>query len=110
MAQKLRAEARENLRKLPSSCWGVLLETKDIIKIIKGEKGYHKINGHSAKEGLEIFGCSSFDELADKLNETEGITKPQRKAMEWGSQFGWHTRAANPDFYDKNGKPLKEKV
>lgn len=38
-----------------------------------------------------------------------GVTKAQRKAMEWGSQFGFESGLADSERYDKNGKYLKTK-
>ena len=42
------------------------------------------------------------------LGANEGVvTVAQRKAMEWGSIFGWDVPAANPDNYNPDGTFVK---
>lgn len=83
--------------KLPEACHDLLLENNTLITIKRGESGYYP-TGHE----------TTSDEV-DALNEEIGITKAQRAAMEWGSQFSWSSMLANPDNYDENGKPYCEK-
>jgi hypothetical protein len=47
------------------------------------------------------------DQFVDRMNATNGVTKGQRKAMQWGSQFGWHTPGANSDLYNEDGSMKK---
>ena len=47
----------------------------------------------------------------NEMNEKLGLSKGQAEAMKVGSMFGWHTPAANPESYDKDGflkKPKKK--
>ena len=109
---------QEIIAKLPAECWGVLPSNQTIIKIKAGEMGYYPLkydlndNGGFTKVG--IFQITSdkpqtADALADWMNEENGITKAQRKAMEWGSQFGWDHGLANPEAYDVSGRPYSKK-
>lgn len=102
MTKKMRPEAVKNLKKLPKECWSTLAIDGSLTKIKAGESGYYPIDKNAAEEALRAFECSTYDELADKLNKQSSVTKQQRQAMTWGSQFGWHVQAADPDFW--NGK------
>jgi hypothetical protein len=81
---------------LPEMCYGVLTSTNELIIIKRGESGYYK-----AYDDL------SADEV-DDYNETIGVTKGQRKAMEMGSMFGWNIPAANPAMYDSEGNFIRK--
>ncbi|HEV8512576.1 MAG TPA: hypothetical protein VGQ59_04850, partial [Cyclobacteriaceae bacterium] len=111
--------AKSNIAKLPESCWSVLLTNKSLIKIKAGETGYYpsippsysikfsagvKYNSLSGDNGVSVDQVTT-DQIADYLNSTEGITKGQRMAMDWGSQFGWESTLADPDSYFENGEP-----
>ena len=41
---------------------------------------------------------------ASELNDSECVTARHREAMLNGSIFGWHTKCADPDSYDEQGK------
>lgn len=83
--------------KLPEECFGVLNTTGETIMIRRGESGYFPQDGLKWAD-------------ADELNETLGITKAERKAMEMGSMYGWDVPASNPEMYDDNGIPRRETV
>lgn len=102
--------AQENIAQLPVECWGILPADQSLIKITAGESGYRPTKGDKKwlEQGLKLHGVKTTDELADVLNKTSGITKAQRKAMEWGSMFGWGHGLADPDRYDEEGKPRKK--
>lgn len=88
MNQKL---LKSNLSKLPNLCYGVLPAEPKIILLKAGEKGYWE---------SRIEKCKDFDEaerLCDYLNENIEVTKSQRKAMEFGSMWGFDVPAADPD-------------
>ncbi len=91
--------AKENLLKLPEWCFGVLLVDNSLITIKAGEMGYYKPN--VTPDRIISTEGKSVDEIADALNEEYGVTKAQRKAMEYGSQFGWEVGFANPEVWEK---------
>ncbi len=97
--------AKEIRESLPSECWGVLPEDQSLIRIIAGESGYFPTKGKETwiQQGLRVNEVKTTSELADKLNAKSGITKAQRKAMEWGSMFGWEHGLSNPDRYNEDG-------
>lgn len=97
MVKQLNSRAKKNLRKLPKECWSVLPSSGALIKIRKGEDGYHPMGNLRTKTAKEVFGCDSNDQLADLLNEKMGISKAQRMAMEIGSMSGWDVPGADPD-------------
>jgi hypothetical protein len=94
--------AQENIKLLPARCFGKLLMDNSIIIIAAGENGYHQVS-----EPPPINSDQSIDDFINEINAEDGITINQRKAMEWGSQFGWGHGLANPDRWDENGKPIK---
>ena len=104
----MKKTAQQVINELPAECYGVLLMDKSLIKIEAGETGYHPLKNWENLMHAEE--CKNADQLADLLNERQGITKAQRKAMEWGSQFGYGTALSNPDNYDSLGNPIRKKV
>lgn len=82
---------------LPQECFGVLKTTGETIMIRKGEKGYYP------QDALQWAN-------ADELNQTLGVSKAERKAMEMGSLFGWDIPATNPNIYDEDGRPKREVI
>ncbi|PER55641.1 hypothetical protein CN495_07765 [Bacillus thuringiensis] len=80
---------------LPEICYGTLETTGETIIIKAGETGYVK---------------SEDQRPADDLNEILEVTKAEKKAMEWGSMYGWDTPGANPDRYNEDGIPKKKEV
>lgn len=75
---------------LPEVCFGTLPENGALILLKRGERGYWPAQGYA----LGPF--ETYDQLADFLNERQGISKPQRAAMEFGSAFGFHLPIADP--------------
>jgi hypothetical protein len=94
--------AKENISLLPDKCYGVLLMDNSLIVILAGEQGYHPISQPSPV----VMGGKSMDEFCNELNKELNVTVQQRKAMEWGSQFGYESTLANPNKYDEHGKPI----
>ncbi len=106
---------------LPESCYGMLLVDNSLIIINALESGYHKVVTQPTKAFLEqelgkngdpVGFINSAQDMAeamndfiDMINSEKGVTKAQRKAMEWGSQFGWSHGLSNPDSYDEDGRP-----
>ena len=84
---------------LPHYCFSVLPSSGQIIRIHRGENGYHLCN----KEMRLDYDTARFK--ADDENALRLITKAQEAAMLAGSLFGWDTPAAKPWNYDKDGKP-----
>ncbi len=85
---------------LPEFCYTVLRSTGEFAMLRRGESGYCPIK-------INLAGNPNIRDLADKLNQQFGITKPQEAAMVAGSMFGWDCPAANPHNYDKSGIPIK---
>lgn len=83
---------------LPEQCWGVLYSSNELILIKRGVKGYFPQREENAPYPVEN---------VDHLNNSLGVTKGQRMAMEQGSMFGWDTPASNPANYDDEGNWIK---
>ncbi len=106
---------------LPESCYGILLVDNSLIIINSYESGYYKVTNQPDDEFLlqelrkkgEPCGfinslmdrAQAMNDFANQLNAEIGITIQQRRAMEWGSQFGWKTPLSYPDSYDEEGVP-----
>lgn len=102
--------AQQNISKLPSRCYGVLLSDKSIIQIVAGETGYYPLNKSMEKDLLEkVFKGLTVEQAVNRLNADDNITIQERKAMEWGSMMGWGGRLATADAYDETGNPISEK-
>ena len=100
--------AQQNIALLPAWCWGVLPEDKSLIRIKAGETGYYPLDMALTIDSKKVFPKDmTTDEIADELNKEKGITKGQRRAMEWGSIFGWGHGASNPEKYDEKGNLKK---
>jgi hypothetical protein len=83
---------------LPEKCFICLLSTNEVVIVERGKKGYSGTRpGNMPWQGQE---------LADLLNERDGVTKGQAEAMIMGSMFGWRIPSANPASYDDNGVML----
>lgn len=102
--------AKENIALLPDQCFGVLLTDKSLIKIKAGESGYYPLKhmSPSAEEMMKRYGFKTMEGYCNDLNKKDGVTLQQRKAMEWGSQFGWETRLADPTQWTEDGTPHRE--
>jgi hypothetical protein len=83
---------------LPQYCYSLLPSSGELIRIQRGESGYHLCNAAGMPPGLARF-------KADDQNELRHITKRQEAAMLGGLLFGWDTPAAKPWNYDLNGEP-----
>jgi hypothetical protein len=111
---------------LPESCYGILLVDSSLIIINVLESGYRKVahqpdnkflEHELGKRSMKNEGCgvgairnhidrqAATSDFANQLNAEKGVTIQQRKAMEWGSQFGWSHGLSNPDNYDNDGRP-----
>lgn len=94
---KLNQKQQEEIfARLPELCYSVLNTTNEIIIVKRGETGYYPTTYEPAKDR------KAAEEWCDLLNEQLGVTKPQRKAMEVGSMFGFDVPGINPDYYDLN--------
>jgi hypothetical protein len=114
---------REIISNLPDWCFGMLLTDNSVIKIKAGEAGFYKVSQpslclmSSELSANRISGemvtrkqiIDTTNDFIDNQNKEMGITKAQRKAMEWGSQFGWDSKLSDPSVYDANGKPFSAK-
>jgi hypothetical protein len=100
--------AQENINRLPERCFGTLMIDNSLIQIVAGETGYYPLDVDFVQRGLVLHKCITTDELADLLNQDIGISKRERCAMEWGSQFGYGTGLAMPERYNDDGTIIKE--
>jgi len=86
---------------LPENCFSITSAADEIVVITKGEMGHRpagaRAEGATAREG------------ATALNEAMGVTRAQEAAMLFGSIYGWDKPAADPEYYDKQGEPVKFK-
>jgi hypothetical protein len=101
--KRLLSDAQANLEKLPSYCFGKLLSDNIIIRITAGEMGYYQITHQEWPKKLAEKEGKTIDQIIDELNANEGKTIPQRKAMEFGSMWGWGRKLADPDCYFADG-------
>lgn len=90
--------SKQNINGLPESCFSVLLIDQSLIGINVGDNGYKPLNV-DVQAGMRLYGVKTTDELADAMNAENGVTREQRQAMQFGSQFGWHLPSANPEFW-----------
>jgi len=91
--------------KLPRAChfivpgWGRGI---NVGLITQGTPNYRREVGFDWSEGPEAH------KVCRMTNAARGITPQQEAAMFGGAFWGWDSREANPDNYDKDGKPLVE--
>ena len=93
------------LRKsLPDYAYVYVASEDCIGRIKKGENGYETTDyGQNLKTPAEK------KMKVDRLNEQNGITKNQAKAMEAGSKYGWDNSASDPKTYEIDEKLMKRK-
>ena len=75
-------------------CFSVLHNTGDLICIKRGESGYYPSDWNTSDRARN-------EEIARDGNESLGVTEAQRKAMEFGSMFGWDCPGADPKKYEQ---------
>lgn len=88
---------------LPAYCYSLIPSSGDLIKIMRGQKGYQSTCFNAPGD------VRNNRRNADSLNEGMGVTKSQEAAMLAGSLFGWDTKAADPRSYADNGQPKRTK-
>ncbi len=81
---------------LPAHCYSMLTSENRLIKIVKGESGYHDL-GELGENGRVT---------VDAKNQAIGVNKAQEAAMVIGSMFGWDKPGADPKNYDEQGVPI----
>lgn len=101
MENPFKKTAKENILRLPAECYGVLESENKLIRIKAGEMGYYEPD--PLRTHLVNINSMSPDEQADALNTDLGINKQTRKAMQWGSMFGWGGKLAQPEAYNEDG-------
>ncbi len=83
---------------LPPYCYSVLPTSGEMIRIVLGERGYHRCN------------CAGLspETIRFKVNDENclrHISRAQEEAMLAGSLLGWDTPTARPWKYEMDGKP-----
>lgn len=81
---------------LPEHCYSMLSAENKLIKIVKGESGYHEL-AQLHEDGRAT---------VDAKNQAIGVSKAQEAAMVIGSMFGWDKPGADPRNYDEQGVPV----
>lgn len=89
--------------RMPFFCYTLIPSSGDLIRVTLGCKCYESTNFNIPNDR------SNNRRNADELNKGIGVSKAQEAAMLAGSMFGWHTKAADPRSYDKNGTPNRPK-
>ncbi len=100
---KLFEDATGKTFPLPRLCLSVNPSTGDIINIQRGVSGYFPSNW--SRPGERAYNR----ETASYANEQLGISKAQEAAMLHGSMFGWHTKLADPRYYNEDGTMKRAK-
>lgn len=103
MENPFKPTAKENIKRLPPICYGVLLSENRLIRIKAGESGYFEPD--PLRTHLININTMTPSQQADALNEDLGINKQTRRAMEHGSMFNWTGKLAQPEAYNENGTP-----
>ena len=101
--------AKQIIADLPEYCYGVKLSTGEVIKIKAGESGYYKTDVEPSINPRLSIKIAEASQIADEKNASIGVTKAQRMAMQFGSQFGWEVPAADPRNYTTEGEWIKSK-
>lgn len=86
---------------LPWSCYGTHPTDGTLIIMKRGSIGYWEA------EGYAMGACDTWSAVANLLNDSRGVTRAQRAAMESGSMFGFDTAAADPSRYDDQGEFIR---
>lgn len=113
--------AKQNIAALPAQCFGMRESDNSIIRINAGEMIYKKIPQPIEMLKLkkeEIFKKTRIiptkkevvNALVNDLNTSAGVTTHQRKAMEFGSLFGWKSKAAYPKHWENVESTLNKSV
>ena len=82
---------------LPELCFSVISSTGELTCIKRGERGFY----HS---DWDTGNAQENRKRADEYNESLGVSKAQRRAMEIGSMCGWHVPGADPKTYEALGE------
>ena len=85
----------ENRGALPPICYGLHPTENLVVCLMFGEEGYFPYfqNDGASRETLE--------NMVTFLNTALGVTNAQRKAMEFGSMFGFDKKGANPQAWER---------
>jgi hypothetical protein len=101
--QLVHRTAQQIIASLPAKCYGVNNATNGLIIIKAGKTGYYPVSDYQWM--MDNHECTTPSQLADQLNDSDGVTKAQRAAMEWGSMFGYAVPLSDPENYDEHGAP-----
>jgi len=89
--------AMDNARKLPMLCYIAIKGIDSVCMLRRGDSGYFKTD-------VKIDNRSLLEWTVSDMNRKLSVTRAQVAAMEAGSMFGWHTKAADVGNYDAEGR------
>lgn len=94
---KHKLTAKENIAKLPDTCFGILSTDHSIIRICAGESGYYRV---PQPQHWYQMTDQEKEDYCNRVNEGMCVTRAQREAMEQGSMFGWELPIATAEFWE----------
>ena len=100
MTEQLGATVIPLRSSLPERCFAALETEESVVEIRKGESGFRRTD-------ILPEPGQTLQEAADFLNRSLGVGPDQASAMLAGSMFGWDVPAADPEYYDGKGLPVR---
>ena len=87
---------------LPEKCFTVQPSSGELIAIERYKPGYQV-------SPMAHFKGKTSQQTADVLNGDMGVTRAQAAAMLAGATLGWTSPAADPNRYNKRGRPIQSR-
>lgn len=87
---------------LPEKCFTVQPSSGELIAIERYKPGYQV-------SPMAHFKGKTPQQTADVLNDDMGVTRAQAAAMLAGATLGWTSPAADPNRYNKRGRPIQSR-
>ena len=86
----------------PGKCFTVQRSSGELIAIERYKPGYQV-------SPMAHFKGKTPQQTADVLNDDMGVTRAQAAAMLAGATLGWTSPAADPNRYNKRGRPIQSR-